>query len=164
VDPRPLRPLFAESITGNIVSKNTVFTCYIITGRNKNNSTKLTNNQLLISVYLDVPSSAITPTDVQLMFNFAAGTSTRSWNIKIALLPCGASYLGNKFTFIKNSLGKFLINFLLIPIAPTDCLQYFKSATGRVKSFNWQDAAGAQQLNNQNYNICFRTELVSSQV
>ncbi|EFX72898.1 hypothetical protein DAPPUDRAFT_325654 [Daphnia pulex] len=89
-------------------------------------------------MYLDVPSSGITPTDVQLMFNFAAGTATRSWNIKIAMLPCGASYL-----------------------APTDCLQYFTAATGRVRSFNWQDVAGALQLNNQNYNICFRTELVS---
>lgn len=48
-----------------------------------------------MSVYLDVPSSGITPTDVQLMFNFATGTATRAWNIKIALLPCGASYLGN---------------------------------------------------------------------
>jgi hypothetical protein len=32
------------------------------------------------------------------MFNFAAGTATRSWNIKIAMLPCGASYLGKKKT------------------------------------------------------------------
>ncbi len=48
-----------------------------------------------MSVYLDVPSSGITPSDVQLMFNFATGTTTRSWNIKIAMLPCGASYLGN---------------------------------------------------------------------
>jgi hypothetical protein len=47
-----------------------------------------------ISVYLDVPSSASTPTDVQLNFNFAAGTATRSWKIKMALLPCGATYLG----------------------------------------------------------------------
>ncbi|KAI9559208.1 hypothetical protein GHT06_015997 [Daphnia sinensis] len=93
-------------------------------------------------MYLDVPSSSITPTDVQLMFNFATGTATRSWNIKIAMLPCGASYL-----------------------APTDCLQYFSSSTGRVRSFNWQDVAvGAiRQLNNQNYNICFRTELVTGQ-
>ncbi|XP_046637991.1 uncharacterized protein LOC124316223 isoform X3 [Daphnia pulicaria] len=89
-------------------------------------------------MYLDVPSSGITPSDVQLLFNFAAGTATRSWNIKIALLPCGASYL-----------------------APAECLQYFTAATGRVKSFNWKDAAGPRQLNNQNYNICFRTELVS---
>jgi hypothetical protein len=50
--------------------------------------------------------------------------------------------------------------------APGDCLQYFTAASGRVKSFNWQDVAGTttRQLNNQNYNICFRTELVSSQV
>jgi hypothetical protein len=47
-----------------------------------------------ILVYLDVPSSASTPTDVQLNFNFAAGTATRSWKIKMALLPCGATYLG----------------------------------------------------------------------
>ncbi|XP_046637995.1 uncharacterized protein LOC124316225 isoform X2 [Daphnia pulicaria] len=93
-------------------------------------------------MYLDVPSSAITPSNVQLMFTFATGTTTtRGWNIKIAMLPCGASYL-----------------------APTDCLQYFSSAAGRVRSFNWQDVAGTAaplQLNNQNYNICFRTELVS---
>ncbi|EFX72900.1 hypothetical protein DAPPUDRAFT_308002 [Daphnia pulex] len=93
-------------------------------------------------MYLDVPSSARTPTDVRLTFNFAAGTATRSWKIKMALLPCGATYL-----------------------APIDCLQYFSAASGRVKSFNWQDVAGTatRQLNNQNYNICFRTELVSSQ-
>uniref|UniRef100_A0A0N8BNF5 CUB domain-containing protein n=2 Tax=Daphnia magna TaxID=35525 RepID=A0A0N8BNF5_9CRUS len=94
-------------------------------------------------MYVDVPSSAVTPTDVQLMFNFAAGTATRSWNIKIAMLPCGASYL-----------------------APPGCLQYFPAATGRVRSFNWQDIAAAaapRQLNNQDYNICFRTELVTGQ-
>jgi hypothetical protein len=51
-------------------------------------------------------------------------------------------------------------------LAPTDCLQYFTSATGRVKSFNWQDVASTatRQLNNQKYNICFRTEKISSQV
>lgn len=52
-----------------------------------------------ITVYLDVPSSALTPTDVQLIFSFGTGTTTRSWNIKIALLPCGASYLG-KLVFV----------------------------------------------------------------
>ncbi|EFX82915.1 hypothetical protein DAPPUDRAFT_240663 [Daphnia pulex] len=96
-------------------------------------------------MYIDVPSSATIATDVQLMFNFAAGagTTTRSWNIKIAMLPCGASYL-----------------------APKDCLQYFSSASGTIKSFNWQDVAVAatRQLNNQNYNICFRTEEIDKQV
>ena len=46
-------------------------------------------------VYLDVPSSAISPTDVQLVFYFPSGTAATSlWNIKIAMLPCEASYLG----------------------------------------------------------------------
>jgi hypothetical protein len=59
-------------------------------------------------VYIDVPSSATIATDVQLMFNFAAGTGTitRSWNIKIAMLPCGASYLGK---FISNSKKKKIL-------------------------------------------------------
>ncbi|XP_032781855.2 uncharacterized protein LOC116919933 [Daphnia magna] len=96
-------------------------------------------------IYIDVPSSATKATDVQLMFNFAAGTGTipRSWNIKIAMLPCGASYL-----------------------APKDCLQYFMSSTGVVRSFNWRDTPGpaTRQLNNQNYNICFRTEEIDKQL
>ncbi len=118
-------------------------------------------------MYIDVPSSAITPTDVQLMFNFATGTTvTRGWNIKIAMLPCGASYLGNAFVefILKLRFCRKINNYVICYIAPADCLQYFSATSGRVKSFNWQDAAGALQLNNQNYNICFRTELVSSQV
>lgn len=61
---------------------------------------------------------------------------------------------------------KLLQNRSLQSLAPTDCLQYFSAATGRVRSFNWQDVAGTatRQLNNQNYNICFRTELVAGQV
>ncbi len=53
-----------------------------------------------------------------------------------------------------------------IILAPPDCLKYFTSATGQVNSFNRMEIAGTatRQLNNQNYNICFRTELVSSQV
>nr|CAH0107327.1 unnamed protein product [Daphnia galeata] len=92
-------------------------------------------------MYLDVPSSATKPSDVQLIFNFATGTNTRAWNIKIAMLPCGASYL-----------------------APSECLQYFTTASGRVKSFNWQDVATTttRQLNNQNYKICFRAETLAS--
>ena len=49
-------------------------------------------------------------------------------------------------------------------LAPVDCLQYFTASSGRVSSFNWMDVVGTRQLNNQNYNICFRTELISSQV
>nr|CAH0107939.1 unnamed protein product [Daphnia galeata] len=97
-------------------------------------------------MYLDVPSSDTTPKDIRLMFNFASAGAAivpRSWKIKIAMLPCGVSYL-----------------------APKDCLQYFSSPSGTVKTFNWQDVAGVatRQLNNQNYNICFRTESIDRQI
>ena len=52
--------------------------------------------------------------------------------------------------------------------APTDGLQYFTASTGQVSSFNWKDVTPTvnvpRQLVNQDYNICFRTELVNSQV
>jgi len=94
-------------------------------------------------MYINVPNSAVTSTDVRLLFSFTGATTvTRSWNIKIALLPCGANYL-----------------------APEGCLQYFTSSTGTVRSFNWRDAVAAEtrQLANQNYDICFRTELIEGQ-
>jgi hypothetical protein len=42
--------------------------------------------------------------------------------------------------------------------APVDCLQYFPTRSGRVRSFNWRDVAGTatRQLANQDYSICFR--------
>lgn len=49
--------------------------------------------------------------------------------------------------------------------APADCLQYFTSASGSVQSFNWRDVAPeytTYQLANQDYNICFRPEIVSN--
>lgn len=50
--------------------------------------------------------------------------------------------------------------------APRDCLQYFTSTVGVVKSFNWKDVASTstRQLANQDYKICFRTEVIRSQV
>ena len=54
----------------------------------------------------------------------------------------------------------------MLCVAPSNCLQYFTGTSGTVSSFNWKDVAGTttRQLANQAYNICFRTELVSSQV
>lgn len=46
-------------------------------------------------VYLDVEP---TTSSIKLAFNFGSSTVARTWNIKIALLPCGASYLGNNDT------------------------------------------------------------------
>ncbi|KAI9559193.1 hypothetical protein GHT06_015982 [Daphnia sinensis] len=86
-------------------------------------------------MYLNVPSSATNPTDLELAFTFGAAGATRVWNIMISMLPCEANYL-----------------------APPDCLQYFPNRSGRVSSFNWRDVPGTstRQLANQDYSICFR--------
>jgi len=34
-------------------------------------------------------------TDLQLQFTFGSSTTPRSWNIRVSMLPSGASYLGN---------------------------------------------------------------------
>lgn len=48
-------------------------------------------------------------------------------------------------------------------LAPADCLQYFTGTSGQVSTFNWKDDTSAtRQLNGQVYNICFRTEQLSS--
>lgn len=49
-----------------------------------------------------------------------------------------------------------------ISLAPSNCLQYFTAATGKVSSFNWKDVAAGttRQLNNQDYNICFRSAII----
>ncbi|EFX64299.1 hypothetical protein DAPPUDRAFT_305119 [Daphnia pulex] len=91
-------------------------------------------------MYLHVPNSAYTPTDLQLTFNFGPSSSEiRAWNILVSMIPCDS---GN--------------------MAPMDCLQYFTRRTGSVKTFNWRDVAGSatRQLANQDYSICFRTVTV----
>jgi len=92
-------------------------------------------------MYIHVPRSDITPSDVRLTFNIGTATVSRSWNIKIAMLPCAATYL-----------------------APNDCLQYFTGSSGTVSSFNWKDVADTaiRQLASQDYKICFRNEILNT--
>ncbi|EFX82920.1 hypothetical protein DAPPUDRAFT_316208 [Daphnia pulex] len=88
-------------------------------------------------MYLNVPSSSTSPTDLQFSFNFGTNSNpVRAWNILISMIPCDSANL-----------------------APMDCLQYFTGRTGTVKSFNWRDVTGTatRQLANQDYSICFRT-------
>ncbi|XP_076045415.1 uncharacterized protein LOC143027768 [Oratosquilla oratoria] len=69
----------------------------------------------------------------------AAAGADRSWNIKIAQIPC-------------NSRNR----------APTGCLQYFTTTSGTVSSFNYQTTSpkaadntpGTHQLANHDYSIC----------
>ena len=46
-------------------------------------------------------------------------------------------------------------------------MQYYTSASGSIQSFNWNrqssTSTAVRQLANQNYNICFRTELIDGQ-
>ena len=103
---------------------------------------RLLNRLMFETVYLHVPRSDSSPGDVRLTFNIGTGTASRSWNIKIALIPCASTYL-----------------------APTDCLQYFTGSSGTIQSFNWKDTAATavRQLANQDYKICFRNEIVNNQ-
>ena len=43
-------------------------------------------------MYLDVEGVD----EVKLVFDFAMSSTVRSWHFKIALLPCGAKYLGEQ--------------------------------------------------------------------
>lgn len=61
-----------------------------------------------------------------------AGTTDRTYNIKVTYIPCNTNYL-----------------------APTDCLQYFTGNIGTVMSFNF---AGGNFLQNQRYRVCIRQE------
>jgi hypothetical protein len=76
------------------------------------------------------------------------------------------SWYNSSAFFLLFHAEKHICLFDLIHIAPKDCLQYFTSVSGKVSSFNWQDVAATstRQLNNQNYNICFRTEVVLGSV
>ncbi|KAK4010450.1 hypothetical protein OUZ56_019593 [Daphnia magna] len=88
-------------------------------------------------MYLNVPSSSTSPTDLQLSFNFGTDSNpVRAWNILISMIPCDSPNL-----------------------APLDCLQYFSGRSGTVSSFNWRDVAGTEtrQLASQDYSICFKT-------
>jgi hypothetical protein len=121
-------------------------------------------------VYLTSKSTA---RNIQLIFSIgSAPTIDRSWRMKISLLPCDADYLGNIYPYAKcrHYLKKKTFEFPALlkntKKAPPNCLQYITESTGTVKSFNWKDVAASatsqRQLADQDYQICFRTELVGS--
>lgn len=110
-------------------------------------------------MYLTLPRDA---TSAQLVMAFGTSTVARAWRIKIGLLPCGADYLGIVLDLTRST---HLREFFLFT-APDECLQYFTTAVGSVLTFNWKDTTSrtTRQLANQDYYICFRTELVNKQV
>ena len=82
-------------------------------------------------VYLDIGNSD--SSTVEFAFGTTSSTS-RQWDVKVAQIPCGASY------------GP-----------PDDCLQWSTGITGRITTFNFLNSGGSH-LNNQNYNHCVRQE------
>lgn len=105
---------------------------------------------------------------IQLIVGIGRATNVdRSWRIKIALLPCLAEYLGahlflNKYYYYDIAL----LRVVFLNTAPPDCLQYHTQTTGMIKSFNWKDvapaAASPRQLAEQDYQICFRQEVLNN--
>ncbi|KAI9558871.1 hypothetical protein GHT06_015660 [Daphnia sinensis] len=90
-------------------------------------------------MYLMLPRSSTT---VELQINLGSSTTHPVWRIKISMFPCDSEFL-----------------------APEGCLQYFTSPSGIITTFNWKDTSGrtTRQLANQDYYICFRTEMVQRQ-
>ncbi len=79
---------------------------------------------------------------------------------------CFLVVLTTLVSFLFASLRYIELRFQQFPCvtreAPDECLQYFTAPTGTIRTFNWRDTANraARQLANQDYYICFRTELV----
>eukprot|EP00093_Oithona_nana_P006559 06559.XXX_116884_118935_1 [CDS] Oithona nana genome sequencing. len=69
---------------------------------------------------------------VDMNMQFTNSDTTRKWDIKIAQLLCGASY-----------------------VPPGGCLQYHTDDTGTIYNFNFQDTQGSH-LRSQDYSICIR--------
>lgn len=114
-------------------------------------------------MYLSIPEDA---TSVQLIMAFGSSTVARSWRIKIALLPCNQDYLGIHYHANLNLFSRKHNTLFFFTQAPDECLQYFTTPIGTVNTFNWKDSSSrlTRQLANQDYYICFRTELVNKQV
>ncbi|XP_023335594.1 uncharacterized protein LOC111706787 isoform X2 [Eurytemora carolleeae] len=83
-------------------------------------------------LYVDMGLSSSSPVVLTVV---TAGTSfARSFSIKVTQIEC-------------NSLSK----------ASTGCLQYFQGVSGRIFSFNYNEATGLQ-LSDTDYSVCVRTE------
>lgn len=80
------------------------------------------------------------------------------------MIACGSSQLGK--TIHKCNLDRLVTIIPSTLKAPPDCLQYFTQSSGIVQSFNWREVAATagapRQLANQDYNVCFRTEQIST--
>jgi len=83
-------------------------------------------------IYVDIGTES--SGTAALAFAFDGDNANRKWDIKVAQIPCGATYTPND-----------------------GCVQWHTGLTGQFKTFNFANAAGPH-LPNQNYPICIRQE------
>ena len=86
---------------------------------------------------------------------------SRHKNILLYLTSIKMNYFFSKSYVLLKELWFLIFHFFVIS-APSGCLQYYTSASGQFKSFNYrtEPAAddGPNHLANLNYAICFRIE------
>ena len=69
-------------------------------------------------MYLHVPNSGNTPTDLQLTFNFGSSSSEiRAWNILVSMIACDSTNLGTQIyqRYHLDSIEYYLIIFVYPP-------------------------------------------------
>ena len=122
-------------------------------------------------MYLHIPPHAFHTVDLKLAFALSPKSDiSRFWNIQIALLPCWSNYLGKTFSHLP--LYFYFTNFnFKLNVAPDNCLKYFTSSTGTIKSYNWKENQHlkrdhkkhlpTRQLANQREQICIRSQSVT---
>lgn len=69
---------------------------------------------------------------------------------------CLATPCSSLKTYHKNNLV-CLVKLTALYLASTGCLQYFQGVSGRIFSFNYNEATGLQ-LSDTDYSVCVRTE------
>jgi len=106
---------------------------FIVTGTSGLSSPVICGINTGQHVYMDMGQDASNTATVR--FTFSGAATTRQWDIKVTQIPC---YGRSK--------------------PPSGCLQYLTDLSGRIKTFNFDDATNQQHLATQDYNICIRPE------
>lgn len=70
------------------------------------------------TVYLDLGSASSDTATLEL--SFSGASTTRKWEIKVAQIPCGATYA-----------------------PPSGCLQWHTALTGQIQTFNFGDTSSS---------------------
>eukprot|EP00095_Tigriopus_kingsejongensis_P006195 maker-scaffold252_size238019-snap-gene-1.34 protein:Tk06195 transcript:maker-scaffold252_size238019-snap-gene-1.34-mRNA-1 annotation:"hypothetical protein SINV_00302" len=86
-------------------------------------------------MYVELGPSKDETAALNFIFDDAATSSMRKWNIQVSQLRCDQD-----------------------TIPPQGCLQYFTGVTGRITTFNFANSKEIH-LPNQDYSICFRPEV-----